>query len=324
MDDASLEPGEWFRLAATVTNAGDGAASATTLRYYRSSDATITTSDAEEGSDAVDELAASGSSAESIARTAPPMAGTYHYGACVDAVPEESATLNNCSSAVTVTVREPTLRPDLAASASGPGESLLPGERFAMRATVRSVGAADAPRTGIGLYRSEDAVISPLNEILRHRSVSPMAVGSAGTFVWSSVTALVQVGTYYYGACVDAVPYESDTTNNCSAVAVTVREPSGRPDLVVVASSGGPCEFTATVSNVGTERSVHTRFSWHRVGGGGANPWSWEVSPLHPGQDVTVSHINVTPGSYYGCVDAPPSEMVTDNNCSETVEVTAH
>jgi len=33
-------------------------------------------------------------------------------------------------------------------------------------------------------------------------------------------------GTYYYGACVDAVTGETDTTNNCSAsVPVTVSEP---------------------------------------------------------------------------------------------------
>ena len=32
-------------------------------------------------------------------------------------------------------------------------------------------------------------------------------------------------GTYYYGACVDAVPDESDTTNNCDYRSVTVTEP---------------------------------------------------------------------------------------------------
>ena len=353
VDDASLAPGESFTLSATVTNAGDGAAAATTLRYRRSADATITTSDAEEGADAVDELAASGSSAESIALTAPPTAGSYHYGACADAVPEESATSNNCSAAVTVTVtvREPTPGPDLAVVASGPVESVLPGERIRLVATVRNVGTADAPETWIGLSRSEDAAVTPSDEILRHSGFSAMAVGDARTFRWPLVpgpaqegtnywvsamavgdtrtfgwplTAPSTSGTYHYGACVDAVPHESDTTNNCSAVAVTVREPSGRPDLTIVASSSGPCELTATVTNVGTGRSVHTRLIWHRVGGGSTTDVRWEVSPLHPGQqDVIVSH-RVVPGSYYGCVDAPPGETVTDNNCSETVEVTAH
>ena len=44
-------------------------------------------------------------------------------------------------------------------------------------------------------------------------------------------------GTYYYGACVDAVAGESDTTNNCTlSLTVTVDGPP--PDLVV----GGKCD----------------------------------------------------------------------------------
>ena len=107
MDDASPVPGGAFTLSATVRNAGDGAAAATTLRYYRSADATITTTDAQVGTDAVDALAASGSSAESIALAAPSTAGRYYYGACADAVEGESDTTDNCSSPVGVDVSEP-------------------------------------------------------------------------------------------------------------------------------------------------------------------------------------------------------------------------
>ena len=49
-------------------------------------------------------LAASGTSSESVALTAPSTAGTYYYGACVDAVVRESDTNNNCSASVQVTV----------------------------------------------------------------------------------------------------------------------------------------------------------------------------------------------------------------------------
>ena len=49
-------------------------------------------------------LAASGTSAESISLTAPSSAGTYYYGACVDTVPDESSTTNNCSAGVRVDV----------------------------------------------------------------------------------------------------------------------------------------------------------------------------------------------------------------------------
>ena len=49
-------------------------------------------------------LGAGVSSDESISVTAPATAGTYYYGACVEAVTNESDTTNNCSAAVTVTV----------------------------------------------------------------------------------------------------------------------------------------------------------------------------------------------------------------------------
>ena len=74
------------------------------MRYYRSDDATIDATDTEVGTDAVDGLAASGASAASIDLAAPSDAGTYYYGACVDAVTGESDTGNNCSAAVSITV----------------------------------------------------------------------------------------------------------------------------------------------------------------------------------------------------------------------------
>ena len=102
--DDTLEFGQSFDLTATVRNAGTGASTATTLRFYRSTDTTISTGDTEVGTDAVDALAAAGASDESISLTAPSTAGTYYYGACVDPVSGESNSRNNCSTAVRVTV----------------------------------------------------------------------------------------------------------------------------------------------------------------------------------------------------------------------------
>ena len=93
-----------FALSATVRNLGSAASAATTLRYYRSTDATITTSDTQDGTDTVRGLAASAGSAMSYSFNAPTDSGTYYYGACVDAVAGEANTGNNCSASVTVTV----------------------------------------------------------------------------------------------------------------------------------------------------------------------------------------------------------------------------
>ena len=94
-----------FSLSAGVRNEGDGHSSATTLRYYRSTDATIMMSDTVVGTDAVAGLAASGVTSESVQLTAPSTPGTYYYGACVGAVVDEFDTANNCSDSTTVTVQ---------------------------------------------------------------------------------------------------------------------------------------------------------------------------------------------------------------------------
>ena len=111
VSDSSLNAGESFMLSATVRNQGNGRSASTTLRYYHSLDATISTGDTEVGTDAVGSLTAAASSDQSISLTAPSTAGTYYYGACVDPVSGESATRNNCSRAVTVTVASSTNKP---------------------------------------------------------------------------------------------------------------------------------------------------------------------------------------------------------------------
>ena len=107
VSDSSPAPGASFTLSATVNNDGAGDAATTTLQYYQSTDATITTDDTWVGTEAVAGLAALGSSSKSVDLTAPASPGTYYYGACVDAVTGESSATNNCSSSVQVDVTEP-------------------------------------------------------------------------------------------------------------------------------------------------------------------------------------------------------------------------
>ena len=102
--------GATFILTATVWNfatALEGASEATTLRYYLSTDATISTSDTQVGTDAVPALGPRRRSTQSVELTAPSTPATYIYGACVDAVSGESDTTNNCSTFLNVVVREP-------------------------------------------------------------------------------------------------------------------------------------------------------------------------------------------------------------------------
>ena len=106
VSDANLGAGGSFTLNVIVRNRGSLEASVTVLRYYRSTDSTISTTDAQVGTVVVDRLAAGAESTKSIALTAPSSAGTYYYGACVDSVTGESNTSNNCSDGVEVEVSE--------------------------------------------------------------------------------------------------------------------------------------------------------------------------------------------------------------------------
>ena len=89
------------------------------MRYYRSTDATITTSDDTistagiPGHLSVDGLSPSGSEAKSARTPAPSTFGTYYYGACVETVTGESDTTNNCSAAAIVTVQRTSRAPQL-------------------------------------------------------------------------------------------------------------------------------------------------------------------------------------------------------------------
>ena len=238
--DDQLNAGERFTINATVNNQGMGdARSSTTLHYYRSSDATISTNDTEVGTDHVFSLDVSESSEESISLSAPDTPGTYFYGACVDPVTGEADTRNNCSIAVTVTVDpETVLSPDLVVEApTVSGDQLSVGDRFTLSATVRNQGMGDArSSTTLHYYRSSDATISTNDTEVGTDHVFSLDV-SESSQESISLSAPDTPGTYYYGACVDPVTGEADTRNNCSDdVSVTVGFTPGAPDAPAMAT----------------------------------------------------------------------------------------
>ena len=221
VNNPNPEPEAPFTLSATVRNQGGGASGSTTLRYYRSTDSTITSSDTDVGMDEVGSLAPSATSGEAIPLNAPSTVGTYYYGACVDAVSRESNTGNNCSSAVEVTVAK---RPDLVVehpSVDDPNPE--PGAPFTLSATVRNQGSGVSDSTTLRYYRSTDSTITSSDTDVRMEKPVSMLVPSGGIAILTVLPAERGDGTYYYGACVDAVNGESNTGNNCSdAVEVTV------------------------------------------------------------------------------------------------------
>ena len=343
VSDANLETGESFTLSVTVRNQGDGASAATTLRYYRSTDSTISAGDTEVGTDSVSALDPGDDDEESASLTAPSTAGEYYYGACVDAVPVESNRSNNCSDAEVVYVSG---SPDLTAMAfSGDLTALSPGETFNLTVWVANDGTQVSPTTTIRFYRSSDSTISSADMEFFMYSVRSLEPGRRQGYQ-TNTNAPSTPGTYYYGACLDAVADESNTQNNCSAaLTATVSEGDdgpvtpGNPDLVVSLSvsdaapeTGATFSLSATVNNQGDGTSAATTLRHYRstdsiISTDDTELGSGVVAGIGPSEAAGATIQRTAPaiaGTYYygACVDAVPGESNTQNNCSSAVTVT--
>ena len=166
-----------FTFSATVSNQGNGPSAATTLRYYRSSNATISTGDTQIGTDAVSRLSASGASDESIGFTAPSSAGTYYYGACIEPVSGESDTRNNCSSGVRFTVG--------VGGGSGDcyvGLLVIPGESCTYPGTNTEF-SVDSSGSGRFLFVTAGQTISLVNSNINGQDYTFVATNQGGG-VW--------------------------------------------------------------------------------------------------------------------------------------------
>ena len=340
---ATEADGARYTFSATVRNAGDGDAAATTLRVYRSDDETITSSDEQVGAAAVPELAASESKVVSVELRAPSKSGAHYYGACVDAAAEESDTTNNCSAAVTVTVQGPQVpvsgppRPDLVVyrvwvRPSSPGI----GGLFVLGADVRNRGGATSRRTTLRFYRSTDATITRSDTELATEAMW-FNRGKWEAYLRAWVTAPSSKGKYHYGACVDEVPGESDTANNCSA-ALTVDVSHYIPDIWVISwtqvgplAIGTSLSLPKTVYNLGSPSGATTLrliLLPDRTSAPSAGTQVGEVAvpALEAGASSTryvKFRTPATPGWYHyaWCADPVPGESDTTNNCSPATSI---
>ena len=343
--ESSVAPRGAFRFAATVRNQGDSTSSATTLRYYRSTDSTITTSDTQIGTDPIGVLSASGTDRQSIGQRAPSSDGTYYYGACVDPVAGESDTTNNCSNGVRIVVGDGgggTSGADLVVEAPRSTESsVAPRGTFRFAATVRNQGEDRSGATTLRYYGSSDSRITMADTELGTDPIGALA--ASGTDRQSiGQRAPSSDGTYYYGACVDPVAGESDTTNNCSSgVRVVVGDGGGasRVDLIVESPRAnetsvaprGAFRIAATVRNQGEGRSNATTLRYYRSFDSrittadtaiGTDPIG-ALSASGTDRQAIGQRAPTTPGTYYygACVDAVAGETDTTNNCSSGVPI---
>jgi hypothetical protein len=269
---AAVAAGAQISITATVRNAGTSASSASTLRYYRSTDATVTTSDsAEPCTTAVGSLAAGGSLSAPVCRISAPLAaGTYYYGVCVDAVGGESDTGNNCSPGHAVVVSAGG-QADLAISALSAASQVAVGGTLSVSATIVNRGTAAAAASTASIYLSTNTIVTTYDTWIADCQVPALAAGASHTCSMSiPIGVAVTPGSYYPGVIADARGVVTETNEANNTLASTT--------LVKVVNNGG-------VTSLGDAVDA-TSLTW--TTGGDAN-WSRETTTSVFGGDAAVS-----------------------------------
>ena len=339
VSETRLTPGQSFTFSAVVRNQGDGPSETRPdLRYYVSTNHRISGDGNPLGRDSVRTLEPGEEDDESIDLIAPDAAGTYYYWACVDVVDGESNTDNNCSRGreVDVIVPEP-MRPDLIVNLPRvDNDRVQAGSSIRVIFTIENQGDGHSGPTEVTAYLSDDRTITVHDEFVASVNIRDLEPSISLDWVRYNIIVPVAPGTYYYGACVDAVTGESNTHNNCSAgkaIVVTA------PDLVVEASApstvlnpGGTFTLSARVTNRGNGSSPSRDLRFVRstddaIGFRDSGVDTILIPSLGPGESRSKSTMLTAPsedGTYYygACVAVAPGETNTDNNCSDAVPIT--
>ena len=276
VDKSTVAPGESFTLTVTVRNNGIGISSSnTTLRYYLSTDSIInTTTDTLVGTaDTIGILSGSNTyyqgypntSTRTVNLTAPTTPGTYYYGAYVsDLSNEPNYNIGNNYSTVAITVSAP---PDLVADIfEFRPNTVAPGARLTLDATVTNDGEGRSPRTTLRFYESIDRRFRSEDEIDR---VTVAELDSNRSTTESiPMTAPDTPGTYYYRVQVDEVANEEETFNNTSDyIVLFVETPLVLESVQPSISTLAPRErftLTATLRNDGSTTSARTEVTFYR------------------------------------------------------------
>ncbi|GAB5452526.1 MAG: hypothetical protein Hals2KO_28540 [Halioglobus sp.] len=140
--------------------------------------------------------------------------GNYFLGALIDhqnAIDEVTNANNVAYYPVSVIAPPPDMTVPFAAVDD---TTVAPGDTIKSLAIVRNDGTGPAAATTLRYYRSSDSNISTADTLIALDSIN--ALGSGQQQATNADTTAPAPGTYWYGACVDAVAGEVDLGNQCS------------------------------------------------------------------------------------------------------------
>ena len=317
---------------AMVTNRHRRVSAATTLQFYRSTDAMLSTPTAVGSPQNVARLSVSASQNFSSVITMSATPGTYHYFACVKAIAGEDA-LNNCSSGVMVMVDVPDLTVGVTIPTAG---AFTIRESVTFTAMITNGGGVDSALTTLQFYRSTDAMLSMPTAVGLLQDVAIIAAGGS-TSISLAIMMPATAGTYHYFACVTAVEGEDDSNNCSSGVMVMIEVPELTVGITMPTAgtfiTGESVTFTAMVMNGGGITSVATTLQFYRSTDStmiymdaNREGTPQNVAIIAAGGSTSISlaiMMPATAGTYhYGaCVTAVEGED-DSNNCSPGVMIT--
>ncbi|MBG8555034.1 CARDB domain-containing protein [Hymenobacter guriensis] len=272
---SSVTAGGTLASSVTLRNNGPASASASTISYYLSPDATFDAADLLLQTDTGGALAAATEASRAAALSIPvtTAAGSYYVLFVTDApgtVLEEDETNNLASVALNVNAAQPDL--EFTAATLGSATAVA-GTSVTVSATLRNSGPVSAPASTIGYYLSTDATFDGNDVALQTVAGETLASGATDT---RSATLTIPVGTvvgsYFILFVADPATAveESDEANNLASVALEVTEPL-LPDLAFVASgttlsaasatAGSSVLVTSAITNAGNGPATSIPFA---------------------------------------------------------------
>ena len=162
----------------------------------------------------------------------------YYYYACVDTADDEHTIDNNCTTPVQVTVQQPKTTPpetgrhrrrtgrannypDLSVTdTTATPTSLQSSYSITVQAKITNTGTAPAETETVRIYRHVRKTNNPKTGGTQERGTA--ATGTLATKKAVTITSTHTAPTvsetkrYYYYVCVDTLPDEQNTNNNCS------------------------------------------------------------------------------------------------------------
>ena len=204
-----INPSSDFNLTIEITNDGNRFSPPTHLDIFRSLSDTFDTSSniftTPIGDLSTDE------SVSVIRKQQEANEGIYFYRACVRAVLGERNINNNCSERIKIEVFT---MADLSIDTIGVSSTdVEAGSTLSISTQISNIGLEDASAVTIQFYRSSDITISTADILITSVSVDTLSIGES---IDVEVTAIGEIGRFYYGACVERVGLRENISNNCS------------------------------------------------------------------------------------------------------------